>query len=323
MKMIGAGPPLRGKVYRADQGGLKLPSGGYPLTVEYKDFVDLAQIKTTEGKPYTLHPGMELEYWLEARDACDYLQPNVSQSKHFRVLVDRHRTTPRSSSSTATRPSRKRRTTTPNRTNGARREAGPRRSRRNRKQEKREQEARKTASQGQGQTPGQRHRKPGDKGNRKKPARPATARATPRTTTPRTGRPDQAGAGQAAERNREATPVTRPQDDKAQAKNDKPGGESKPGAGNQGQGEKKAEDKKDGPKEDKNPANKRTAARTAQGWQSLRPARTAASLMASPTTRVRARAVIPRAASRQDTRRRQGRRQGRQGQEADQANKPA
>ncbi len=81
------GPPMSGKVYRADKGGLKLATGGFPLTVDYKDSLELASVKTAKGDAYPLQPGMELEYWLEAADACDYHKPNVTQSKHFKVRI--------------------------------------------------------------------------------------------------------------------------------------------------------------------------------------------------------------------------------------------
>src|SRR5262249_34442913 len=63
----------------ADDYRLKGKDGGYVRRVEYKDFVDLATLK--------LSPGDELEYWLEARDACDAPRPNVGTSKHFTVRV--------------------------------------------------------------------------------------------------------------------------------------------------------------------------------------------------------------------------------------------
>jgi hypothetical protein len=89
MKPVG-GPLLKPKEYLADKGGLVLPHGDYPLTVAYKDFVDLAQVQTNDGKPYTLQPGMELEYWLEAADACDFPPPgpNVGKSKKQKVILD-------------------------------------------------------------------------------------------------------------------------------------------------------------------------------------------------------------------------------------------
>jgi hypothetical protein len=82
------GPDLLGQKYRSDK-ELALPGGGYPRELSYKDVIDLAKVKTAIGGAIQLQPGMELEYWLEARDACDYPQPdvNVTQSKHFRIKL--------------------------------------------------------------------------------------------------------------------------------------------------------------------------------------------------------------------------------------------
>src|SRR5207302_1951863 len=90
---------------------LRLPRGGYALKLAYKDFVDLNTVQAPDGKLLALQPGMELEYWLEAGDACDsftlgiavgpavveywmqasaagdFPKPNVSESKHYRVLL--------------------------------------------------------------------------------------------------------------------------------------------------------------------------------------------------------------------------------------------
>src|SRR5207249_1984135 len=67
----------------------ELANGGYPMVLEYKDFVDLATIKDKDGKQVDLKPGNVLEYWLEAEDACDYPdgKPNVGQSKHYKVQI--------------------------------------------------------------------------------------------------------------------------------------------------------------------------------------------------------------------------------------------
>jgi hypothetical protein len=82
------GPELKAKAYRSDK-ELRLPSGGYATSLKYKDFVDLKTVQTPDGKPFAPAAGMELEYWLEASDACDYPQPNVSESKHYRAqLID-------------------------------------------------------------------------------------------------------------------------------------------------------------------------------------------------------------------------------------------
>jgi hypothetical protein len=85
MQVVG-GQRLRSQRYRSDE-ELRLPDGGYPRELEYKDYVELARVKDQEGKPVSLRAGMELEYWLEASDACDYPQPNLVQSKHYRVFL--------------------------------------------------------------------------------------------------------------------------------------------------------------------------------------------------------------------------------------------
>jgi hypothetical protein len=85
MRVVG-GDRLRGKLYRPDD-RMRLADGGYPREVEYKDYVELSRVQTAEGQAFPLRAGMELEYWLEASDACDYPQANVAKSKTFRVLL--------------------------------------------------------------------------------------------------------------------------------------------------------------------------------------------------------------------------------------------
>jgi hypothetical protein len=80
------GPELKAKAYRSDK-ELRLPGGGYATSLKYKDFVDLTTVQTPDGKPFALAAGTELEYWLEASDACDYPAPNVAESKHYRAQL--------------------------------------------------------------------------------------------------------------------------------------------------------------------------------------------------------------------------------------------
>ncbi len=80
------GAMLRAKPYRPDA-DIKLADGGYPLVLEYKDFVDLSQVKDTQGRPFGLTVGMVLEYWLQAKDACDFPEPNTGESKHYKVTI--------------------------------------------------------------------------------------------------------------------------------------------------------------------------------------------------------------------------------------------
>jgi hypothetical protein len=85
MEVVG-GERLRGQLYRGED-ALRLADGGYPREVEYKDFVELSRVKNQQGKPVALRAGMELEYWLEAYDACDYPHAHFTGSKHYRVLL--------------------------------------------------------------------------------------------------------------------------------------------------------------------------------------------------------------------------------------------
>jgi hypothetical protein len=80
--------PLQAKVYRPGK-SFQLADGRYPVLVGYKDFVLLDDLKTAQGKAFAAAAGMELEYWLEAVDCCDYPDPagNVGQSKKYRVTI--------------------------------------------------------------------------------------------------------------------------------------------------------------------------------------------------------------------------------------------
>jgi hypothetical protein len=80
------GPVLHARPYREGK-SFQLEDKGYPKTLEYKDFVELAGVKDEAGKPVALQPKMVLEYWLEAADACDYPEPNVARSKAYKVTI--------------------------------------------------------------------------------------------------------------------------------------------------------------------------------------------------------------------------------------------
>ncbi|MBY0524967.1 MAG: hypothetical protein K2R98_16295 [Gemmataceae bacterium] len=87
---VKGGVDLQPKVYRADEGkSFRFDDGSYPLTMEYKDFIELDKLKDTEGRPWPVRPGMEIEYWLEASDNCDYPPPgpNVGQSKTYLIKL--------------------------------------------------------------------------------------------------------------------------------------------------------------------------------------------------------------------------------------------
>jgi hypothetical protein len=80
------GPALAAKPYREGK-SFKLEDGGYPKMLHYKDFVALDKVKDALGQPFALQPGMEVEYWLDAADNCDYFEPNIGHSKHYTVTI--------------------------------------------------------------------------------------------------------------------------------------------------------------------------------------------------------------------------------------------
>jgi hypothetical protein len=86
LQVVG-GARLRPQPYRSPA-RLRLAGGGHPTRVEYQDFVDLAQVKDESARPAPLKVGSEVEYWLEASDACDYPRPNVAESSpRYRVKI--------------------------------------------------------------------------------------------------------------------------------------------------------------------------------------------------------------------------------------------
>jgi hypothetical protein len=80
------GAELQPHPYRGGK-SFRLADGGYPKTLEYKDFVELDKVKDADGRPVALPPKTEVEYWLEAADDCDYHGPNVGRSKTFKVTI--------------------------------------------------------------------------------------------------------------------------------------------------------------------------------------------------------------------------------------------
>jgi hypothetical protein len=80
------GPVLPRQEYRSPK-EFQLPHGGNPTAVDYKDFVDLAKVRSPADPAFVVRPGMVLEYWLSAKDACDFPAPNVGESKHYRVQI--------------------------------------------------------------------------------------------------------------------------------------------------------------------------------------------------------------------------------------------
>ncbi|MFL5243013.1 MAG: hypothetical protein ACJ8FY_12970 [Gemmataceae bacterium] len=81
------GTVLKPKPYREGKSFKLGEDGGYPQMLEYKDFVELAKLKSEIGQPLNLLPGAVIEYWLEAEDAFDMPAPHVSQSKHYKLTI--------------------------------------------------------------------------------------------------------------------------------------------------------------------------------------------------------------------------------------------
>lgn len=83
---VAKGPALAPKIYRPGK-SFRLESGKYPEKLDYKELVALDALKSGDGKVFPLATGMEIEYWLEASDNCDYPEPNVGRSKTYRVTI--------------------------------------------------------------------------------------------------------------------------------------------------------------------------------------------------------------------------------------------
>jgi collagen type III alpha len=84
----GNGVTLQSKPYRP-QKSFRRDNGSYPQMLDYKDFVELDKIKQEDGVALKepLKPGEVIEYWLEAKDNCDYPGPNFGESKHFKITI--------------------------------------------------------------------------------------------------------------------------------------------------------------------------------------------------------------------------------------------
>jgi hypothetical protein len=83
-----AKPALRPKVYREGK-SFQFDNGTYPDVLDYKDFVVLDKLTTTQGQAFPLKAGMVLEYWLEATDNSDYPNKdgNVGKSLAYKLTI--------------------------------------------------------------------------------------------------------------------------------------------------------------------------------------------------------------------------------------------
>ena len=57
------------------------------IAARLREVLALEKVQAEDGAALPLRPGMELEYWLEAADACDCPKPNVAESKRYKVLI--------------------------------------------------------------------------------------------------------------------------------------------------------------------------------------------------------------------------------------------
>jgi hypothetical protein len=85
LNVIG-GAELASKPYLADKlGG---PNFSTPRAIEYRELLELSSLKDLQGQPVELKPGTEIEYWLQAADACDYPKPNVTNSRpRYKITI--------------------------------------------------------------------------------------------------------------------------------------------------------------------------------------------------------------------------------------------
>jgi hypothetical protein len=80
------GPKLKARPYLADK--LGQANYGTPRAVDYQDLLELTALRDLKGQAVELKPGAQVEYWLEAADACDYHQPNVTASRpRYKITI--------------------------------------------------------------------------------------------------------------------------------------------------------------------------------------------------------------------------------------------
>ena len=82
------GPGLEPRRYRQNEKkSFQLIDGTYPRDLNYSDIVELEKLKTEAGQPAKLEPNMQIEYWLEAADNCDYPPPGPNVGKSVPPMV--------------------------------------------------------------------------------------------------------------------------------------------------------------------------------------------------------------------------------------------
>jgi collagen type III alpha len=81
--------PLQPLKYLAGKSFKREADESFPMSVETKQSVKLAELKTVAGQPAAIREGSVIEYWLEAKDNCAVPSANVGRSKVQRVKVGR------------------------------------------------------------------------------------------------------------------------------------------------------------------------------------------------------------------------------------------
>lgn len=83
----GSGPRTLAPIPFVPKKPLRFDDGTYPTSVNYMDVILLDKLRTKEGKGYSLTPGAEITYWLEASDNFDYPAYNVGKSNPFKIKI--------------------------------------------------------------------------------------------------------------------------------------------------------------------------------------------------------------------------------------------
>src|SRR5262249_39082688 len=86
LRLAGSKTVLRDRPYLADK--LGQPGFGTPRKLENEHVLELPTLLNDKGQRVELKPGMQIEYFLEAADACDFHEPNVTRSEPtYRITI--------------------------------------------------------------------------------------------------------------------------------------------------------------------------------------------------------------------------------------------
>ena len=82
------GPALPRQAYRSPK-EFQLAARRQSDERRLQGFVDLAKVRSPADPAFVVRPGMVLEYWLSAKDACDYPDPTSRTSAKASITVCR------------------------------------------------------------------------------------------------------------------------------------------------------------------------------------------------------------------------------------------